>query len=379
MTTTSYIDPRTLSATARDAARATACADPSTRVTRSLAGYGVIAGPVYVGVSLAQALTRDGFDLGRHAWSQLADRRLGLDPDRQPRRDRPDVARLLRGPAPHPGRRSRWPGRARFSSRCSASASCSAGVFPADPAAGFPVGMATPSTPSLHGTLHLMTSGVGFLALAVAMVVMAVRYAAERRRGRSAFSVVAAAALLGGFGTIASGVGGRRRGVHDRHHHGADLAEPARRRHVHPGHLRPPVNPSDPHTPSTPQGAPRCVSSAPSRSASSPTPRPRRPSWRPSPPSAWRPPAPAPSSTSPASCRSAPAAVASPSRAAPSPSPTGRSRSPRSSISYAVYDVRSRDEALEWATRFVRLHQEHWAGWEGEADVQQVFEAPPAP
>jgi hypothetical protein len=48
-------------------------------------------------------------------------------------------------------------------------------------------------------------------------------------------------------------------------------------------------------------------------------------------------------------------------------------------ISYAVYDVRSRDEAIEWATRFVRLHQEHWAGWEGEADVQQVFGAPPAP
>ncbi len=48
-------------------------------------------------------------------------------------------------------------------------------------------------------------------------------------------------------------------------------------------------------------------------------------------------------------------------------------------ISYAVYDVRSREEAIEWATRFVRLHQEHWAGWEGEADVQQVFEAPPAP
>jgi hypothetical protein len=48
-------------------------------------------------------------------------------------------------------------------------------------------------------------------------------------------------------------------------------------------------------------------------------------------------------------------------------------------ISYAVYDVRSREEAIEWATRFVRLHQEHWAGWEGEADVQQVFEAPPSP
>lgn len=47
-------------------------------------------------------------------------------------------------------------------------------------------------------------------------------------------------------------------------------------------------------------------------------------------------------------------------------------------ISYAVYDVRSRDEAIDWATRFVRLHQEHWAGWEGEADVQQTFETPPA-
>ena len=44
-------------------------------------------------------------------------------------------------------------------------------------------------------------------------------------------------------------------------------------------------------------------------------------------------------------------------------------------ISYAVYDVRSRDEAVEWASRFVRLHQEHWDGWAGEADVLRVYEA----
>ncbi|WP_421733023.1 YciI family protein [Cellulomonas sp.] len=43
-------------------------------------------------------------------------------------------------------------------------------------------------------------------------------------------------------------------------------------------------------------------------------------------------------------------------------------------ISYAIYDVRSRDEAVEWATRFVRLHQEHWDGWAGEADVLRVYE-----
>lgn len=42
------------------------------RVTKSLLGYGVIAGPIYVVASLAQAVLRDGFDLTRHAWSQLA-------------------------------------------------------------------------------------------------------------------------------------------------------------------------------------------------------------------------------------------------------------------------------------------------------------------
>src|ERR671913_322895 len=45
---------------------------PAQRVTRSLLGYGVIAGPFYVATSLAQALAHDGFDLTRHAWSQLA-------------------------------------------------------------------------------------------------------------------------------------------------------------------------------------------------------------------------------------------------------------------------------------------------------------------
>lgn len=41
---------------------------PEGRVTRSLLGYGVLAGPVYVAVSLGQALIREGFDLTRHEW-----------------------------------------------------------------------------------------------------------------------------------------------------------------------------------------------------------------------------------------------------------------------------------------------------------------------
>ncbi|MER7008231.1 DUF998 domain-containing protein, partial [Dactylosporangium sp. NPDC000555] len=47
------------------------------RVTRSLLGYGVLAGPFYVTVSLAQALTRENFDISRHAWSLLANGSLG--------------------------------------------------------------------------------------------------------------------------------------------------------------------------------------------------------------------------------------------------------------------------------------------------------------
>jgi len=42
-------------------------------------------------------------------------------------------------------------------------------------------------------------------------------------------------------------------------------------------------------------------------------------------------------------------------------------------ISYALYDVRSKEEAVEWANRFLRIHRDRWPGWEGEADVLKVF------
>jgi hypothetical protein len=42
-------------------------------------------------------------------------------------------------------------------------------------------------------------------------------------------------------------------------------------------------------------------------------------------------------------------------------------------ISYALYDVRSKEEAVEWAARFVRLHRDGWPGWTGHADVLRVM------
>jgi hypothetical protein len=42
-------------------------------------------------------------------------------------------------------------------------------------------------------------------------------------------------------------------------------------------------------------------------------------------------------------------------------------------ISYALYQVRTKEEAVEWASRFMRLHRDLWEGWEGEAEVLRVF------
>ncbi|MCW2879749.1 MAG: hypothetical protein JWQ95_3849 [Sphaerisporangium sp.] len=42
-------------------------------------------------------------------------------------------------------------------------------------------------------------------------------------------------------------------------------------------------------------------------------------------------------------------------------------------ISYALYQVRSKEEAIEWTSRFLKIHRDHWEGWEGEADVLRVF------
>lgn len=51
-------------------------------------------------------------------------------------------------------------------------------------------------------------------------------------------------------------------------------------------------------------------------------------------------------------------------------------------VSYAIYDVRSKEEAVEWASRFMALHRDLWPGWEGETDVLKCFGpedfAPPA-
>jgi len=41
---------------------------------------------------------------------------------------------------------------------------------------------------------------------------------------------------------------------------------------------------------------------------------------------------------------------------------------------YAQFELKSKEEAIEGAKRFMELHKEHWPGWEGETEIREMFE-----
>lgn len=40
---------------------------------------------------------------------------------------------------------------------------------------------------------------------------------------------------------------------------------------------------------------------------------------------------------------------------------------------YAMYDVRSKEEAIEYARRFMQIHLDTWPGFVGQSVIRQVF------
>ena len=155
-------------------------ASPATTV---LLASGAVAGPLFVAVAFMQVLTRDGFDLRHHPLSLLSLGALGWI----------QIANfVLTGGLYVAGavgmRRAMPAGRGRvWGPRLIGvfgGLLVWAGVFVADPAAGFPPGTpARAEAVSWHGVLHDIAPGFAFLVLAAACLVFARRFAAERRRG----------------------------------------------------------------------------------------------------------------------------------------------------------------------------------------------------
>lgn len=40
---------------------------------------------------------------------------------------------------------------------------------------------------------------------------------------------------------------------------------------------------------------------------------------------------------------------------------------------YAQFDLKSKEEAIAGAVRFMELHKQHWPGWEGETEVRPMI------
>lgn len=178
-------------ASARNVER-TAAASPA------LLRWGVVVGPFYLALGLAQAWLRDGFVLSRHPLSVLANGPGGWVQTANFVLSGVMViaaavgfARVLRPQSRSVG----W-----FLGAFGASMIVAA-VFRADPVDGFPVGTPTgmPATISTVGLLHFVAGTLGFVALGIAGIMAAVAMSRRREKSLALFSLFAGLGVLVGF------------------------------------------------------------------------------------------------------------------------------------------------------------------------------------
>ncbi|MFJ2786141.1 MULTISPECIES: DUF998 domain-containing protein [unclassified Streptomyces] len=185
---------RTLSAGSRAVPRS---GDARSTLRGPVAGA-VVAGPLFLGAGVVQGLTRDGFDFGRNAISQLA---LGEAGWIQTVNFLLAGALLVTGAA---GLRRTLGGGAGGTWGPAligifGVSFWAAAVFPADAGAGFPAGAPDATTMSGHGTAHMAAGMIGYLALCAASVVLARPLAARGHRGWAVASRLVPVAVLAGF------------------------------------------------------------------------------------------------------------------------------------------------------------------------------------
>jgi hypothetical membrane protein len=130
---------------------------------------GIIAGPLYVLVSLIEVVARDGFDPRRHAWSQLANGDFGWI-----HTTNLIVSGLLVVLGAIGWRRTLRSRAWAFLAGYGLSMVV-AGLFRADAGNGFPPGSPATTEVSWHGMLHFAAGGIGFPCLVVACFLVARR------------------------------------------------------------------------------------------------------------------------------------------------------------------------------------------------------------
>ena len=167
--------------------------DRAAAVTRSMLGWGVVAGPFYLVIGLVLALTREGFDFAQHplsvlmlgdgGWMQITNLALS------------GLMVFIAGV-----------GMTRASARGTGiavgihgAAMVASAIFPPDPMPGFPPGQDGATTMGFSGLLHFAFGGIGFVAFGVAALLFGGWLARHGERGRAAWSRVAGVVMLVGF------------------------------------------------------------------------------------------------------------------------------------------------------------------------------------
>jgi hypothetical protein len=177
---------------------------PEGRVTRSLLGYGPLAGAVFVGSIFIQGLTRHGFSIPHDDASLLANGPLGWIQV---------VTFLVAGAMTiaaaagvHRALPSRW---AAPLIGLYGAGLMAAGVFRADPAHGFgpgaPAGRA--AHVSWHGDGHLVAASIGFIAVIAACFVVGRCLSRAGDRGLAIYSRITGVAFLAAFAGVTTGSG----------------------------------------------------------------------------------------------------------------------------------------------------------------------------
>jgi len=181
--------------------------DGRAAATRSLLGWGVVAGPFYLLVAVIHALLKPGFDFSRHALSLL----MVTDTGWIQRANLMLVGVMVIAAAigfgrAIEGRRGGW---VRGLLIAYGVALIGSGIFAPDPMGGFPAGM--DETVTTSGLLHLAFGAIGFLSFGVAAIVFSRWSRLSGRRSARVLSLVAGVLVIVGFvggGALSQGPAG---------------------------------------------------------------------------------------------------------------------------------------------------------------------------